>query len=71
LEDTRQAHIRELIEARNAVERQINILVGGRPYYGFKRQRQIADVLKRLRDTLAELEDCISAEHDADRPSRR
>jgi hypothetical protein len=70
LEDTRQAHIRELIEARNAVERQINILIGGRPYYGFNRQLQIADVLKRLRDTLAELEECISTEHDSD-SSRR
>jgi hypothetical protein len=65
METARARHIKELTEARAAVERQIDILTSGRPYYGINRQVQIADVLERLRATLGELEECIAAESGA------
>jgi hypothetical protein len=55
-------HIKELTKARNAVERQIDILTNCRPEYGINRKAQITDVLNRLHDTLRELEECIRAE---------
>ena len=64
MEEDRAAHIQELTEARDAVARQIDVLTSGRPYYSMDRKVQIADVLKRLRDTLRELEECIAAESD-------
>ncbi len=66
MQKVRAEHIKELTEARAAVERQIDILTSGRPYYGINRQVQIADVLKRLRATLRELEECIAAESGSD-----
>jgi hypothetical protein len=66
METARARHIKELTDARAAVERQIDILTSGRPYYGINRQVQIADVLERLRATLAELEECLAAESGAD-----
>jgi hypothetical protein len=66
MEAARARHIKELTDARAAVERQIDILASGRPYYGINRQVQIADVLERLRATLDELEECLAAESGAD-----
>lgn len=60
MEEDKATHIKELTEARDAVERQIDLLTNGRPYYAMDRNIQIADVLKRLRDTLRELEECIA-----------
>lgn len=62
MEEDKATHIKELTKARDTVERQIDILTNGRPYYGFNRGAQIADVMKRLQDTLRELEECIAAE---------
>lgn len=64
MDEDRASHIKELVEARDAVARQIDILMTGRPYYGMDRKAQIADVLKRLRNTLRELEGCIAVESD-------
>lgn len=62
MDEERARHIKELTEARDAVERQIDLLMSNRPYYGIGRKAQIADVIKRLNDTLRELEECIAAE---------
>jgi hypothetical protein len=62
MEDDRAAHIKELIKARDAVERQIDVLTNGDPHFGQSRKIQMDDVLRRLRDTLRELEECIAAE---------
>lgn len=69
MKESRAAYIRKLTDARDAVARQIEILEGGRPYYGMNRQVQIADVLKRLHDTVSGLEECIGAATDADEHS--
>lgn len=62
MEEDRATHIKELIEARDAVERQIDVLMNGDPHFGENRKVQMADVLRRLRDTLRELEECVAAE---------
>ena len=69
MRDSRAAYIRKLTEARDVVARQIEILEGGRPYYGLNREAQIADVLRRLRITVAGLEECISSAKVADENS--
>jgi hypothetical protein len=61
MEEDRAAHIKELIKARDAVERQIDVLANGDPRFGQNRELQMDDVLKRLRDTLRELDECIAA----------
>jgi hypothetical protein len=66
MEEDRAAHIKELTEARNAVERQIEILVSGSPPEATNRQLQIGDLIKQLRNTLSELEACIGAESESD-----
>ncbi len=62
MEDDRATHIKELIRARDAVERQIDVLTNGDPHFGQNRKVQMADVLRRLQETLRELEECIAAE---------
>jgi hypothetical protein len=69
MEEGIAAHLHELIEARDAVQWQIDMLAGGRPYYGTNRQLQIADVIKRLRSTLRDLEECLAAESRSNHPS--
>jgi hypothetical protein len=61
MEEDRAAHIKELIKARDAVERQIDVLANGDPRFGQNRELQMDDVLRRLRDTLRELDECIAA----------
>jgi hypothetical protein len=61
MEEDRAAHIKELIKARDAVERQIDVLTNGDPRFGQNRKLQMDDVLRRLRDTLRELDECIAA----------
>jgi hypothetical protein len=61
MEEDRAAHIKELIKARDVVERQIDVLANGDPRFGQNRELQMDDVLRRLRDTLRELDECIAA----------
>ena len=62
MEEDRATHIKQLIEARRAVERQIDVLTNCDPRFGENRNVQMDDVLRRLRDTLRKLEECIGAE---------
>ena len=62
MDGDRAAHIKDLTEARNAVERQIEILLTGSPHKATNRDLQIGDLIKQLRNTLKELEECIAAE---------
>lgn len=73
MEEDRAAHIKELTEARDRVARQIDVLADCRPYYGMNRKRQIGSLIEKLRETLAELEECMAAESDSlvERPANR
>jgi hypothetical protein len=55
-----QTRLNALIEARNKVKRQMEIMVGGRPPFAFDRDIQIKDVMAELNRTLSELEECIA-----------
>ena len=55
-----QARLQELIEARAKVKRQIEIMKGGRPFYGFDRDIQIKGAMAELNQTLQDLEECIA-----------
>lgn len=71
MEEDRATHIKKLIEARDAVERQIDVLTNGDPQFGENRNIQMDDVLRRLRDTLRELERRIRVlRHRTQRPRR-
>ncbi len=61
-------YLKELIEARNAVEHQIELLAGGSPPQATNRELQIGDLVNRLRNTLRELDECIAAESSSDHP---
>jgi hypothetical protein len=64
VDESRAAHIEELTEARDTVARHIDILLTGRPYGGANRQIQVGDLIRQLRDTLSQLEECIADESD-------
>jgi len=55
-----QARLNELIEARAKIKRQIEIMNGGRPFYGFDRDIQIKGTMAELNRTLRDLEECIA-----------
>lgn len=53
--------INRLTKARLRLADQIDILVGCRPRDGINRAVEAGDVIEEVRDTLAEIEDCIAA----------
>jgi hypothetical protein len=62
----RRARLKELTEARDKVERQIDLLLIGNPLcVGRNRDVQVGGLIEELSDTLRELRECI-AELEAD-----
>ena len=61
MRDSRAALINQLTEVRVRLARQIDILLSRRPDYSTNREVQIDDLMKQLRTTLREVEECIAA----------
>lgn len=68
MDDDSATHLKELIEARNAVEHQIELLMGGSPPQATNRELQIGELVNQLRNTLSELDECIAAGSRSDHP---
>ncbi len=62
IEPDKEAHIKELIDARATIARQIEIFEGAGPYEATNRKLQIGELIKQLRGTLRALDECISTE---------
>jgi hypothetical protein len=65
LDETPRSRIQELTKARDEVQRQIDILAGGM-HFGGVEKIPVDDLLKQLRGTLRELDECIAAESNPD-----
>ena len=50
----------ELVAARDNVQRQIDILASGAPFYGRNRDVQVGGLIADLTGTLRDLEKCIA-----------
>jgi hypothetical protein len=61
MRDSRAALINQLTEVRVRLARQIDILLSRKPDYSTNREVQIDDLVKQLRATLREVEECIAA----------
>ena len=59
--DNRATLINQLTEVRVRLARQIDILLSRTPDYSSNRDAQIDDLMKQLRATLREVEECIAA----------
>ena len=59
--NSRAALINQLTEVRVRLARQIDILLSRKPDYSTNREVQIDDLMKQLRATLREVEECIAA----------
>lgn len=66
MDEDKATRIKDLTGARNAVERQIEMLVSGAPPQATNRQLQVGELIEQLRNTLSELEECIAAESGSD-----
>ena len=52
--------LRELIAARDKVQREIDVLASGAPLYGRNRDVQVGGLIGELTGTLRDLEQCIA-----------
>jgi hypothetical protein len=65
LEETPRSRIQELKKARDNIQRQIDILAGGM-HFGGVEKIPVDGLMKQLRGTLRELDECIAAESNPD-----
>jgi len=61
MKDTKAALINRLSEARGRLAHELDMLEGRKSSDGMNREAQVEDLLRQLRSTLGEIEECISA----------
>ena len=61
MKDTKATLINRLSEARSRLAHELDMLEGRKSANGMKREAHVEDLLRQLRSTLKEIEECISA----------
>jgi hypothetical protein len=61
MKSSKAAYINRLSDARVRLARQIDVLLSRSGDYDINREPEIGELIKKLRDVLRELEECIAA----------